>query len=282
MSMSEALVNAFTLREIGPGRYAAASVPSPHRPVVFGGQLLGQSALAAEAMAGGKAARSVQTLFARAGDVRCDVALNAEVIHDGRTIGSAVVRAAQGDRTLCQSLVLLDAGDADLVRHAAPMPDVPGPDAAETVTAEPGTELRLIGGAAILAAGSTGPAQLHAWARFPGAAGQPAGVHRALLSWYTDGLLIAAAMRPHALGQEMAHESVSTGVLAHSITFHEDHDTTQWMLITQTSTYAGGGRCYGHGAVYAASGELVASFSQQGMVRAFDTSARPGATTMAM
>lgn len=281
--MSEPLLTAFTLRPTGPGHYVAGSVPAPHRPVVFGGQLLGQSALAAAATVDGKSVRSVQTLFARAGDVAQDVSLSAEVIHNGRTMGSALVRAAQGDRTLCQSLVLLDAGDPDLVRHAESMPDVPGPDAAEPVTAEPGSELRLVGGAAILAADHTGPAQVHAWARFPCATGGPAGVHRALLSWYTDGLLIAAAMRPHPLGQEMAHQSVSTGVLTHTITFHEDGDASRWMLITQTSAYAGNGRCYGHGAVYAESGELLASFAQEGMVRAFSAAARQrGTATMAM
>lgn len=43
---------AFTLERLGDGRYRAPNVPSAHRQVVFGGQLLGQLALAAEDAAG--------------------------------------------------------------------------------------------------------------------------------------------------------------------------------------------------------------------------------------
>jgi acyl-CoA thioesterase-2 len=266
----------------GPGRYRVRNVPSEHRPVIFGGQLLGQMALAAAASVGGKSVRSVQALFARAGSVAHDLTVSTEVIHDGRTMGSVLARVHQGDRALCAGLVLLDAGDPDIVRHAEPMPAVPGPGEAEPVEAEDGTELRLVGGRAILSAEHTGPAELHAWARFPGAPPDDTDLHRALLCWYTDGLLIGTAMRPHHLGQDMAHETVSTGVLTHTITFHEQCDASDWMLITQKSTYAGNGRCYGTGAVFAASGVLLASFAQEAMIRAFPEGQQRGGTTMAM
>ncbi|MEO3855868.1 acyl-CoA thioesterase domain-containing protein [Acrocarpospora sp. B8E8] len=276
------LLSALTLEETGPGRYRATNVPSEQRAVIFGGQLLGQLALAAAETVGTKSVRSIQALFARAGSVTRDLAIRTEVVHDGRTMGSVLTRAHQGDRTLCTGLVLLDTEEPDLIRHAEVMPAVPDPEGAEPVEAEHGSELRLVGGRAILSAEHTGPAEVHAWARFPCAPRGAADLHRALLCWYTDGLLIGTAMRPHPLGQDMAHQAVSTGVLTHTITFHEECDASEWMLITQKSTYAGNGRCYGTGAVFTASGVLLASFAQEGMIRAFPPGRPRGGTSMTM
>jgi acyl-CoA thioesterase len=256
-------------------------VPSEQRRVIFGGQLLGQLALAAAAV-GARPIRSVQALFARPGSVLEQLTIGTEVVHHGRTVSSVLARAEQGGRTLCAGLVLLDAGDADVVRHAQAMPDVPGPDESEPVEAERGSELRLVGGRAILSADRIGPAESHAWARFPCAPAEDPDLHRALQCWYTDGLLIGTAMRPHRLAQEMAHRSVSTGVLTHTISFHEEGDARDWMLITQTSTYAGSGRCYGTGAVFTESGVLLASFAQEGMIRAFPANRPLGDASTAM
>jgi len=277
------LLASLHLQQTGSGRYRARNVPSEHRPVVFGGQLLGQMAVAATKTLDGKSVRSVQALFARAGAVEHDLSIDADVIHEGRTIGSVLVRVHQRDRVVCQGIVLLDAGDPDIIRHADSMPEVPGPEGAQPVAVEQGAEMRLVGGSAITTSDETGPPERHAWVRFPDAPADE-DIHRALLAWYTDGLLIGAAMRPHpGIGEDLAHEALSTGVLTHSIVFHEQCDASEWMLITQRSTYSGSGRCYGNGAVYSPSGALLASFSQEGMIRAFPIGQqRRGASSMAM
>jgi acyl-CoA thioesterase-2 len=279
------LLRAFALTQEAAGRFRAVNVPSDHRPVVFGGQLVGQLGLAAAATVGaGKAIRSVHAVFARAGAVAQDLSVDADPVHDGRTLSSVAVRIRQDDRQICAGLVLLDGGDADVVTHAAAMPPVSGPEDAVAVPGEPGSEVRVVGGPAIWSASEVGPAEAHVWVRFPCAAEvTDDGVHRALAAWYTDGFLIGAAMRPHPIGIGMAHEAVSTGVLTHTVTFHATPDATRWLLITQTSTHAGGGRCYGTGAVYTDEGTLVASFAQTAMIRAFPaTQQARGAATMAM
>ena len=100
--------------------------------------------------------------------------------------------------------------------------------------------------------------------------GGSAAFHQALLSWWTDPLLIGAAMRPHeGFGQEQAHETLSTGVLTHTITFHEESDARGWHLFTNESIHAGHGRTYGTGHVFGRDGRLVASFAQESMIRRF-------------
>jgi acyl-CoA thioesterase-2 len=121
------------------------------------------------------------------------------------------------------------------------------------------------------------------WARFSHAPDDQA-VHQALLSWYTDPFLIAAAMRPHdGIGQAMAHDTVSTGVLTHTLSFHEPVDATRWLLLANRSIVAGHGRTYGMGQVFTEDGQQVASYVQDNMVRAFrDEPAVRGQGTLTM
>lgn len=261
------LVQALRLTRTGSGRFSADNVQGD-RPAVFGGQLLGQVGVAAENTVG-KPVRSVHALFARSGRVTVPLEIAVDVVHDGRTTASAVVRMSQEGRDICAAVVLLDGGDADVIRHARPMPEVPAPEDVEPASAEEGAQLRLVDGASIWDEEPSGPPELHAWVRFPDAPSGEPGLHNALAAWYTDGLLIGAAMRPHPIGQGMAHRTLSTGVLTHTITFHEGIDASDWLLITQSSTQAGGGRCYGVGSVYTRGGRLAASFAQESMIRAF-------------
>jgi acyl-CoA thioesterase-2 len=85
-------------------------------------------------------------------------------------------------------------------------------------------------------------------------------------------------MRPHeGVGQSLAHVSISTNVLTHTLTFHEPFRASQWMLLAQHSPYAGRGRSYGRADVYTDDGALVASFAQENMIRAFAADRVPSA-----
>jgi acyl-CoA thioesterase II len=115
----------------------------------------------------------------------------------------------------------------------------------------------------------TGPPHLQVWSRFPGVPADDIARNQAMLAYASDGFLIATAMRPHeGIGQSLAHVTVSTTVLTQTLTFHERFHAADWLLLDQRSTYAGRGRSHGAANVYAADGRLVASFSQDNMVRA--------------
>ena len=67
----------------------------------------------------------------------------------------------------------------------------------------------------------------------------------------------------------MAHDDLSTGVMAISITFHEPVAWDGWLLYHHESTHVGGGMSFVRGQVFTEDGRLLASFSQDGMIRAF-------------
>jgi acyl-CoA thioesterase II len=278
------ILNSLILEQTGESSYRGPSVPSEVRPVVFGGQLMGQMIVAATTLLPGKSVRSLHAIFARAGTVTQPVDLEVDVMHSGRALGSVSVTARQGDRLLSRGLLLLDAGEPDLIRHAEPKPAVAGPEETEKPKPwEEGAEVRIVDAVDLMTPDITGPPELYVWTRFSHAPDDQA-VHQALLSWYTDPFLIASALRPHdGVGQAMAHDSISTGVITHTLSFHEPVDATKWNLLANRSIFAGHGRTYGMGQVFTEDGQQVASYVQDNLVRAFrDEPAVRGKGTLTM
>lgn len=281
------LASALDLERLDGHRYRGHSVDSPERDVVFGGQLIGQFAVAAARSEPGKRVKTVHALFARTASKSHPIDFDAEFLHTGRTMASATVTAVQDGRLRARAMVLLTADDEDLIRHAAPMPDVAPPEDLEPVTdSYVGREMRVAGPGGIDGSpadpGPDGPGgrsaaatELPVWTRMPGASGEPA-VLQGMLAHATAGFLIGAAMRPHpGLALADAHARFSTGILGHSVTFHEEFDVGDWILLAHESPYAGRGRSYGRGHAFARDGRLVASFAQDGIIRSF--APRPGA-----
>lgn len=263
-----------SLEPAGAGRFRVANEGDPAvHDVVFGGQLLGQMIMAASVSTPGKSVRTLHTIFARAARVSAPTELAVEPLHDGRSFASANVTAWQGERLCARALVLLDAPDPDLIRHAAPAPRVAGPDesvdAGPSMLVFPGAELRIVGAVDTSSPDApVGPAELFVWVRYAGAPDDVAS-NQAILAFCTDGFLIGTAMRPHAgIGQAQAHRTLATGVVGHTLTFHEPFTARDWLLIAHESPHASAGRSHGRAQVFTRAGQLVASFVQDNLLRA--------------
>jgi acyl-CoA thioesterase-2 len=184
--------------------------------------------------------------------------------------GSATVTAYQGERLLSRGLALVGADEEDLVRHGPSAPDVPGPEELDSDMQSqsfPGSETRSIPDSE--ATGPDGSPRLDFWVRHPSGAKSVAAA-QAILAWAQPGEIIGLAMRPHAdvMSIEDAHARLSTGVIAHTVHFHERFDVGDWLLVSQTGTLASRGRVYGEGRVFDRSGRLVSTFSQDSLLKA--------------
>ena len=258
----------------GDGRYGA---PHPAddpegRNIVFSGQLLAQMIMAADhSVDGAHDVKSIHTVFSRAGTYEHPMDLVMDTTHAGRNWGSTTLTAYQNDRLLSRGLLLLNAHEDDFVRHSPAMPDVARPDDldpdAESI-GFPGTESRTVPGDAVAADGSP---LLAYWVKADASYQSPA-VNQAILSWSQPGPLIALSLRPHADVAKItdAHVTLSTGVIAHTVHFHERFDVGDWLLVQWESTYTGHGRVNGRGRVFGSGGALVSTFSQDSMVRRAD------------
>jgi acyl-CoA thioesterase II len=268
MSTIDAFLEALTLEPVGEDRYRATNLPSPHG-VVFGGQLLAQSIMAGLAGQDGKAVKTIHTVFARGASHEAPLEVAVERMHAGRSVASSTVTITQGDQICTRSLILLSAAEDDIIRHADARRSTSGPDdIAGHVRGEGAWEIGIVDNVDLSDPELVGPPDLDVWVRFAGAPDDPA-TDQALVAYSTDGFLIGTAMRPHAgVGQAQAHRTLSTGVLSHTLTYHERCPAAEWHLLEQRSTYAGHGRSYGRGEIFRADGELAASFVQDAMIRA--------------
>src|SRR5262249_8897460 len=135
-------------------------------------------------------------------------------------------------------------------------------------------QLRFVGDVDIRDPELVGPPDLDVWTPFVGAPDDPL-LSQAFVAYATDGFLIATAMRPHrGVGQAQAHVTLSTGVISHTLTFHEPCPASEWFLLSQHSTYTGHGRAYGRADVLRADGALAASFVQDAMIRPMEGGAQ--------
>lgn len=266
MLRTDAICDSLALEPVGEDRYRAQNVEAAHN-VVFGGQLMAQSIVAAALGHVGKTVKTLHTVFVRPATPDQPIDVTVERVHSGRALASTTVTLGQGEKTCCRSMVLLNADEPDLIRHADPVPDVPPPTPADASAAGE-WQVQIVGDVDIADPDQVGPPELDIWTRFDGAPDDPV-TSQALLAYATDGFLIGTAMRPHeGVGQAQAHVTLSTGVLSHTLTFHEPFSAGEWLLLAQRSTHAGHGRTYGRAEVFRNDGRLVASFVQDAMIRA--------------
>jgi acyl-CoA thioesterase len=209
-------------------------------------------------------------VFARAGYYSAGpVEYSVDPMHAGRAWASDSITVHQGDRLLARGLVLRNALEADLMRHSLEMPDGPAPEdcpAQPVNVVFPGTEVRYdepAGGAA-----ARGSPAMRMWLRLP-ASYESTAANQAMVAWSEPGFLIGTAMgaHPDAVDLSSPHRSVSTGVISHTVHFHDVAPVDDWLLFVHEASYAGHGRVFGTGAVWTRDGVLLSTFGQDSMVR---------------
>lgn len=249
------------------------------RNVVFGGQILAQGIVAAwldrnADRIDGKEVKSIHAVFARAGDYGLPIVYEVERMHDGRTVGSDCVTFSQGGQIMSRMMILWSSDEPDLIRHTegVSMPDIGPPDRAgyrEDRRVFPGAEGRIVGGIDTWSDDEPlRPPLQDIWTRFERSFSPP--VDQAILSWATDGFLIGTSMLPHlGFHEGQAHKTISTGVISHSLSFHDRFRADEWLLLAHESIWAGRGRTHGRCTVWTEDGRLVASYTQDNLVRAW-------------
>ena len=262
------VMGCLAVEHLSGNAWTAPNIEMDYRRI-FGGQLLAQAIALAAASDESKVVKSVNALFPREGSLDDDLEFDVEETQTGRTFSARRISAAQQGKTFFVAQVSLHSpGEPGLDHNDAP-PQVGSPG--DAVAADLGMipwETRVVDGVD-LTDRDAAPADFQFWTRAPAAAlGTEQVTHQALLAHATDLTLIGTALRPHD-GYSQADSTVTlhTAVTSHSIWFHRPVDLADWNLITQHSPITAEGRAFGHGHVYGADQQLVASFAQEAMVR---------------
>jgi acyl-CoA thioesterase/uncharacterized protein (DUF427 family) len=265
------LIDLLDVRPHGERRYRSTVRGGWRRPVVEGSQVLGQAVVAASRHTGGRRPVSAHLVFHRAADARLPLVFELEEVSNGRTFTTLSVQVGQEGRRCATGTMLLDETAPDVIRHAAPPPEVSGPyESPPYDMSVTGRDLRIVDGAYTDDPDApAGPPHLDAWVRYRDVPDDPC-LHAALLAQFTGHLSIAAAMRPHpGVGQVQAHRSLSTAINAIAISFHADVAADRWMLYRHLSTHAGDGMSHSECRVHDEDGDLIASFTVDAMIRRF-------------
>ena len=265
------LIDVMDVRPNGPLSFVGPARSDGRRPVVEGSQMLGQAIVAAGRVAAGRRAVSASMIFLRSADAREPLRFELVELSAGRTFTGLAVRVLQGQRCCAAGTVLLDVPSADLIRHAADPPDVPGPYECHPYDmGVTGRDIRVAEDAYTNEPDApAGSPVVDAWVRFRDVPDEPA-LHAGLLAQFSGHMSIAAALRPHeGVSQAQAHRTLSMGINAISLSLHREVRADEWLLYHHLSTFAGDGMTHAECRVHDVGGDLLASFTVEAMVRPF-------------
>lgn len=268
------LLDLFDAEPVGENRFTVQTgiAGVDERQVVEGTQIVGAAIVAAAKRFPEKSIRTAHAVFARAVTVGPPVELDIDVISEGRSTATAVISASQNGKRCITITVLSDVPSGDVIRHHLPRPEVAGP-ADSNVSHMPmaGRELRLVDVVDVNSPDEVGPPELYAWLHYDPVPARD-DLAKALIAYFTGHLGISTTMRAHeGIGTAQAHLTVSTAPMTVTVSFHEPVRWDGWLLYTHESTQVGSGMSYVRGAVHTEDGELIASFSQDALIRPLRT-----------
>lgn len=267
------------LEQVGDDEFQAHSLPQIHGRV-YGGQVLAQAVIAAAATtADTRDIHSLHGYFLRAGQLDEPITIKIDRMRDGRSFSARRANAYQQGKII---LTMLSSFQEDQpgITHQVPPPDVPGPEKLASSTElfsaikapnaayfyrASAFDIRHVDGALFTKPATEPAPRQQLWMRARGAIPADQALHRAVLTFACDQIMLEPIMRAHGLHWQAKGASVAS--LDHSMWFHHDVDVTQWLLYDQLSPSAQGSRGLGQANVYNSKGQLVASMAQEGMMR---------------
>ena len=255
---------------------------------VFGGQVLGQALSAAHHTVEGRRAHSLHAYFLRRGDMNAPIVYDVDRSRDGGSFSVRRVVAIQHGRPIFNFAASFQAPEEGL-SHQAEMPMVEGPDGLSDLTevtpdilkmipekmhryltAKRAFEFRPVDAMDFLAPEPRPPSK-YVWIRAVDRLPDEPSLHQNLLAYVSDYELLGTATLPHGL--PFGQGRVLMASLDHALWFHRAVRIDDWLLYAMDSPNASGARGFSRGQFFTRDGTLVASTSQEGLVRVLSESA---------
>jgi acyl-CoA thioesterase II len=255
--------------------------PDESRQRVFGGQVAGQALVAAgRTVPADRPVHSLHAYFIRPGDPAVPLVYTVDRIRDGRSFTTRRVSAIQHGRAIFAMSASFQHPESG-PEHADPMPDVPPPEAVERnadrlarifgevpapLDRSP-FDLRSVGPLSVEA--ELDPAlrttRNLVWLRVDGDLPDDPLLHVCLMTYASDMTLLDTVLLRHGLTYTDGRTVVAS--LDHAMWFHREFRADRWLLYAQDSPVASGAKGLARGEVFTASGQLVVSVVQEGLIR---------------
>jgi len=251
---------------------------------VYGGQVLAQSvAAAARVLNDDKVLHSLHGYFLRPGDFTIPIKYKVDVFKEGRSFNTVRVSGLQNDKTIfimAASYHIREEG----IHHQSAMPNVAQPESLTSFSdlfaqfaekfdvkpkgifsSESPVIFRPVEHYNPFNPGIR-PPNNHTWFKINGELENPSlKLRQAILTYASDFNLLITSMMPHNMS--MFTNPIRLASLDHAMWFHEDFALDDWMLYAVESPFAGAARGFCIGKMYTRDGRLIASVTQEGLVR---------------
>lgn len=250
---------------------------------VFGGQVIGQALVAAQRTVDPqRRIHSLHGYFMRPGDPQVPIIYEVDRIRDGNSFTTRRVVAIQHGKAIFSmsgSFQVIESG----LEHFLAMPDIVSPEtlpsekelaeqyidhAPENVRSywlrDRPVEIRPVDMTHYLSNRKLEPAQ-NIWFRATGTLPDNPAIQEAVLAYASDMTLLDTSLFAH--GRAVFDPALQVASLDHAMWFHRPFKLDQWHLYTQDSPNASGARGFTRGSIYSRDGTLIASTTQEGLIR---------------
>lgn len=278
------LVDLLTLRTEDDGTLVGHSSPQPGGHV-FGGQVMGQAIVAmGTTVPEGRRIHSTYSYFLAPGAPDLPIRFSVDALRDGGSFSVRRVLATQrhadgNDVTLLAMTSSFQEQQTGL-EHSERAPEVPAPEdlptTAEVLTGiehpvarywstERPIDIRHVTDPIYLRPDDTGQTTQMVWMRTIAPIEASPVVHDAILAFASDYTPFEAILRRQGLS--WMTPGLRAATIDHAIWWHRHVDLNEWLLYVQTSPSASGGRGLTEGRIFDRDGGLVATVTQEGMIR---------------
>ncbi len=259
--------------------FTGPAMPTPHGRS-FGGQVLGQAlAAAGQTVSEDRPIHSMHGYFLRPGQSERRMTFEVARLYDGGSFSTRRVQAYQGGDIL-MSLIASFQTDEQGLEHQRHL-DIDGfagPEELPTVWEKYGHladsraswllnrpfDLRYVDGDVTVRVTEPGET-MRVWLRSRESFDEGPMLQAAALAFASDYLLVEPVMKRH--GIPWATPGMRAASLDHAMWFHRPFRVDEWLLYELETPTSQGARGLTHGRFYDRSGELVASVSQECMIR---------------
>ncbi|WP_372593149.1 acyl-CoA thioesterase [Actinotalea sp.] len=274
------LLRILDLERLGEDTFLAGSLPKVGDRV-FGGQVLAQSLVAAaRTVDPDRLAHSVHGYFLRPGLISEPITFAVERLRDGRSFSARRTHALQNGAPILSMITSFQLEQEGFEHADAAPTGVPGPDEVPSVleslervdpriasfwTRSSPFDMRHVDGSLYLQPATAAADRQRVWMRALGPVPDDQSLHRALLAYACDHVMLEPVLRRH--GASWATPGLSAASLDHAMWWHRDVHVDEWLLYVQAAPGAQSGRGLGVAQVFTQDGVLVASIAQEGMLR---------------
>lgn len=240
---------------------------------VYGGQVLGQAIKAAyKTLDGGRCIHSAHAYFLLRGDVDAPIIYEVDRSLDGGSFSSRRVVAIQHGRQIFHLSASFQKHEEglDFYRKWVPPVDALNEALRDTVPEEHNFQSEYFDVHYLPANKITREDSIQYWMKAKHPLPQDPACHHSVLAYISDMGLLQATLSPHNLDEpdlRKRHEKVLMATIDHAIWFHRPFRADDWLFYECRVQSTGNGRGLAFGRIYDQQGMLVASTSQEGLLR---------------